>query len=214
MKRLCIICEGKTEGEFVERLLAPHLLIFGIYAYPSLLKTRAGQRGGGNVSILRLGRHIRNEYHNVCFITTLVDYYGFENANERPKAQLEQAILNEAQTLITRNFEPHYVRPYVQMYEFEELLFSDISKFDLLGDNWNNESQARLQRICDAFKTPEDINNSAQTAPSKLLDDIFPGYGSNKTLYGPLIAEDIGSDTIRRKCPLFDQWIDELEKLQ
>ena len=212
MKRLCIICEGQTEREFVERLLAPHLRTFGIHAYPSLLHVGSKQKRGGNVSVPRLAKHIRNEYHNVRFITTLVDYYGFKDVNGRPKAQLEQTILNEAQTLIKRNFETYRVRPYVQMYEFEALLFSDISRFELLGDNWNNESQTRLQQICDAFETPEDINNSAQTAPSKRLGAIFPGY--KKFADGPLIAEDIGLDTIRRKCPLFDEWIGELEKLQ
>ena len=213
MKRLCIICEGQTEGEFVKKLLVPHLWKnFKIDAHPSLLRTRAGQRGGGSVSIPRLAKHIRNEYHNVDCITTLVDYYGFKNIKGRSKAQLEQAILNEAQTLITRDFEPYRVCPYIQMHEFEALLFSDISKFELLSDNWNNESQTRLQRICDAFETPEDINNSAQTAPSKRLDAIFPGY--SKISDGPLIAEDIGLDTIRGKCPLFNQWIGELEKLQ
>ena len=141
-----------------------------------------------------------------------MDYYGFKNANGRPKAQLEQNILNEAQTLSTRNLEAYRVRPYVQMHEFEALLFSDISKFELLSDNWNNESQTQLQQICDTFETPEDINDSAQTAPSKRLDAIFPGY--SKISDGLLIAKDIGLDTIREKCPLFNQWIGELEKLQ
>ena len=104
------------------------------------------------------------------------------------------------------------MRPYVQMYEFEALLFSDISKFEL-HDHWDNEAEKRLQRICDAFETPEDINNSPRTAPSKRLNDIFSGYGNNKTLYGPLIAEDIGLDKIREKCPLFNQWVGELEQL-
>ena len=214
MKRLCIICEGQTEGEFVRKLLVPHLQTFGIDAYATLLTAGPNQQRGGNVSVPRLGKHIRNEYHNVNFITTLVDYYGFKNINGRTKAQLQQDILKEARTHIGQRFQAYRVRPYVQMYEFEALLFSDISSFDLLGENWNNESQTRLQRICDDFETPEDINDSAQTAPSQRLDAIFPGYGSNKTLYGPLIAEDIGLDTIRGKCPRFDKWIGELEKLQ
>ena len=211
MKRLCIICEGQTEGAFVERLLAPHLWKKSkISTHPSLLKTRAGQRGGGNVSVPRLGKHISREYHNSDFITTLVDYYGFKNANGRPKAQLEQDILNEAQTHIGQRFRAYRVRPYVQMYEFEALLFSNISKFEL-HKNWNNRAEKQLQRICDAFKTPEAINNSAQTAPSKRLDAIFPGY--SKISAGPLIAEDIGLEKIREKCPLFDGWIGQLEKL-
>ena len=211
MKRLCIICEGQTEREFVKNLLVPHLQTFGIYAHPSLLKARPGQRGGGNVSVLGLGEHIRNKYHNVNFITTLVDYYGFKNIKGRSKKQLEQDILNQAQSLIGQRFNAHYVRPYVQMHEFEALLFSDISKFELLRDNWNNKSQTQLRQICNRFKTPEDINNSAQTAPSKRLDDIFPGY--SKISDGLLIAEDIGLAKIRQACPLFNNWIGQLEKL-
>lgn len=213
MKRLCIICEGQTEGEFVRELLVPHLRTFGVDAYATPLTAGPKQQRGGNVSVSRLAKHISNVYHNVDFTTTLVDYYGFKNIKGRSKAQLEQAILNEAQTLITRNFKPHCVRPYVRMHEFEALLFSDISKFELLGDNWNNKSKTRLQQIYDDFETPEDINNSAQTAPSKRLDDIFPGYGKNKTLYGPLIAEDIGLAKIRQECPLLNNWIGQLEKL-
>ena len=213
MKRLCIICEGQTEGEFVRKLLVPHLQAFGIDAYATPLTAGSKQQRGGNVSVPRLAKHISNVYHNSDFTTTLVDYYGFKNIKGRSKAQLEQAILNEAQTLITRNFKPHCVRPYVQMHEFEALLFSDISKFELLGDNWNNKSKTRLQQIYDDFETPEDINNSAQAAPSKRLDDIFPGYGKNKTFYGPLIAEDIGLAKIRQECPLFNNWIGQLEKL-
>ena len=214
MKRLCIICEGRTESEFVRKLLVPHLQAFEIDAYATLLTTGPKQQRGGNVSVPRLAEHIRNEYHNVRFITTLVDYYGFRNVNGRSKVQLEQAILNEAKHLSTRNLEDDRVIPYVQMHEFEALLFSDISKFKLLGDSWNNKSQTRLQQICNAFETPEDINNSAQTAPSKRLDAIFPGYSNNsKISAGPLIAEDIGLEKIRQACPLFNNWIGQLEKL-
>ena len=212
MKRLCIICEGQTELGFVTELLVPHLQTFGIDAYATLLTAGSKQQRGGKVSVPRLGQHIRNEYHNVRFITTLVDYYGFEDVNGRSKKQLEQDILNQAQSLIGQCFNAHYVRPYVQMHEFEALLFSDISKFQL-HDAWNNESETKLQRVCNRFATPEYINNSRQTAPSKRLDNIFPGYGKNKTLYGPLIAEDIGLAKIRQECPLFNNWIGQLEKL-
>ena len=212
MTRLCIICEGQTEREFVRKLLVPHLQTFGIDAYATPLTAGPKQQRGGNVSIPRLAKHIRNEYHNSDFITTLVDYYGFKNANGRPKAQLEQDILNEAQSLIKQGFKAYRVCPYIQMHEFEALLFSDISRFQL-HDDWNNESETKLQRVCNRFETPEDINNGIQTAPSKRLDDIFPGYGKNKTLYGPLIAEDIGLAKIRQECLLFNNWIGQLEKL-
>ena len=116
----------------------------------------------------------------------------------------------EAQTHIRYGFDAHYVRPYVQMYEFEALLFSDISKFKLHED-WNKQSERKLQRVYDDFETPEDINDGVQTAPSKRLDKILPGY--SKILKGPLIAENIGLDKIREECPLFNEWIGELEEL-
>lgn len=213
MTRLLIICEGQTEREFVTNLLVPHLQAFGIYADATLLTAGPKQQRGGNVSVRQLGQHISFVYHNVDFITTLVDYYGFKNIKRRSKAQLQQAILNQAQTHIGQRFQAYRVRPYVQMHEFEALLFSDISKFQLLHDDWNNKSQTKLQRVCNRFATPEDINNSPQTAPSKRLDGIFPGYGNNKTLYGPLIAEDIGLGKIRQKCSRFNNWIGQLEKL-
>lgn len=212
MKRLCIICEGQTELYFVKELLVPHLQAFGIDAYATPLTAGPKQQRGGNVSVPRLGKHISLEYHNSDFITTLVDYYGFKNIKGRSKKQLEQDILNQAQSLIGQRFNAHYVRPYIQMHEFEALLFSDISRFQL-HDGWNNESETKLQRVCNRFATPEDINNGIQTAPSKRLDDIFPGYGKNKTLYGPLIAKDISLAKIRQACPLFNNWIGQLEKL-
>ena len=95
MKRLCIICEGQTEREFVRKLLASHLQTFGIDTYATPLTAGPRQQRGGNVSVPRLGKHISREYHKSDFITTLVDYYGFKNANGRPKAQLEQNILSK-----------------------------------------------------------------------------------------------------------------------
>lgn len=44
-QRLYIVCEGQTEQEFVKKLLAPHLLQFGVAAYAPLIK----QSGGGVV---------------------------------------------------------------------------------------------------------------------------------------------------------------------
>ncbi len=34
-----------------------------------------------------------------------------------------------------------------------------------------------------------------------------------KVLHGPLIALDVGLDTIRRECPIFHEWVNWLESL-
>lgn len=47
MTRLCVVCEGQTESEFVNSCLWPYLSRQGIEVYPSTLKTRPGRQGEG-----------------------------------------------------------------------------------------------------------------------------------------------------------------------
>lgn len=47
MTRLCVICEGQTESEFVVDCLWPYLFSQGIEVYPSTLKARPGKKGEG-----------------------------------------------------------------------------------------------------------------------------------------------------------------------
>ena len=60
------------------------------------------------------------------------------------------------------------------------------------------------------FSSLEDINDSRETAPSKRIERIFEGTYS-KTEHGPLIAESIGMDVIRAKCPAFNEWVGKLQ---
>jgi hypothetical protein len=100
--------------------------------------------------------------------------------------------------------------PFIQMYEFEALLFSDTKAFAEGIDN--PELESALQQIADAFDTPEHINDSPQTAPSKRIVKLM--YDYEKPLMGGLAALEIGLDTIRRECRLFDDWLLRLEIIQ
>lgn len=209
--RLLVVCEGQTEARFVKDCLGPALVQRGVIVHPTLLKTRPGKQGGGNVSIERLALNLANEYPNHDFLTTLVDLYGFNNRDERDREQLEKSIF-EAARQQRPEIRPDHVFPYVQQYEFEALLFSDIQRFEWVLDGWSNEAERRLQSIAEAYPDPEQINDGPTTAPSKRLDSIFKGT-YQKTEHGPLIAEDIGLDVIRSCCSRFDQWITRLENL-
>ncbi len=212
MTRLCVICEGPTEAEFVRTCLEPHLRGFNVVAYPSLLKTRPGKQGGGRVTVERVTRHLQHEYHNSDRITTLLDLYGFAESNERSKTQLEKDILTEAKHLI-KPFNPQVVLPYVQKYEFEGLLFSDIEQFCWVLDGWSDATRTKLLAIRKAFDTPEDINNSSETAPSKRILKIFDQGEYSKIEHGPIIASEIGIAQIRAACPDFNDWICQLEQM-
>ena len=95
------------------------------------------------------------------------------------------------------------------MHEFEALLFSDPNRFAQgIG---RGDLTAKLQAIRQTFASPEDINDSAETAPSKRIESLFPGY--EKPLLGVVAALEIGLPTIRQQCPHFNEWLERLEAL-
>ena len=49
MMRVCIVCEGATEANFVKECLSPHLADRGVYAYASILQAPSGNHKGGRV---------------------------------------------------------------------------------------------------------------------------------------------------------------------
>lgn len=97
--------------------------------------------------------------------------------------------------------------PFVVMHEFEGLLFSCPRRFsEGIG---RPELEASFRAIRDQFDSPEAINDSPQTAPSKRIEALVPGY--QKPLYGTLAALEIGLEPMRAECPLFDAWLKRLE---
>lgn len=109
-------------------------------------------------------------------------------------------------------FDKRHVLPYVQMHEFEALLFTDPAAFEWVVGGWGEEAHQALIKVADAFENPELINDSPETAPSKRILQIFPHGTYSKTEHGPIIAEAIGIDTIRSKCPAFDAWVGQLQQ--
>ena len=210
MIRVCVVCEGQTEVEFVKSCLAPYLLNSGVQAYPSLLQAPSGNHRGGRVTVERLVKFISHQYHHTDRITTLVDFYGFQRRNSRSRAQLEVDIRSGVARSTTR-YDQRFVLPYVQMHEFEGLLFTDPLAFEWVGDGWCNETRLALEAVSRAFSTPEEINDGRETAPSKRILNIFSDGSYSKTEHGPLIAESIGIDAIRAKCPAFSEWVGKLQ---
>jgi len=208
--RVCVVCEGPTEVQFVMSCLAPYLLHSNVLAFPSLLQAPSGGHRGGRVTVERLVRFMSHQYHQTDRITTLVDFYGFQDRKDRSRTQLESDILAGIAHSTTR-YDPRFVLPYVQMYEFEGLLFTDPQAFEWVEDGWNADTKLALEAVTRAFATPEEINNSRETAPSKRILSIFPEGAYSKTEHGPLIAESIGIDAIRTKCPAFSEWVGKLQ---
>lgn len=77
-----------------------------------------------------------HQYHQNDRITTLVDFYGFQDGNGRSRAQLEDEI-RAGVAAATAGYDARYVLPYV--HEFEGLLFTDPDAFEWVEDGWNEQ---------------------------------------------------------------------------
>ncbi len=220
MVRVNIICEGQTEETFIKEVLYHFFVTKSIYLKPILIG-KPGQKGG-NFTFERLLKDIRIQLSDsTAYCTTLFDFYGLPgDFPGREKAQTMTNINDKAECIaqnlvdalrgnkISTDSLRRFI-PYVQMYEFEGLLFSNCdslaSAIGLPG------LTHKFKTIRQEFSTPEDINNSIITAPSKRILAIYPRY--NKPIHGSLAIMEIGIDAIRRECKLFDRWLQELEAL-
>ncbi|MCZ2207686.1 DUF4276 family protein [Cylindrospermopsis raciborskii] len=68
-----------------------------------------------------------------------------------------------------------------------------------------------LLAIRDSFASPEQINDSPITAPSKRISTLIPDY--QKPLMGTIGILGISLPVLRRECQLFDSWLRRLEQL-
>ena len=205
MTRVAIVVEGQTERDFVNRVLAPNVWEREIYPFPFIIG-----RAGGNVSVERLASDMADYYWNHDYVTCLVDFYGFRGKGNLTIDDLEERINAEVGRRIRRTETQSRVFAYVQLHEFEGLLFSDVSAFDraIITPAGCIE---QLRTIRENFPTPEHINDNPDTAPSKRIANVIPRY--RKSVNGPIIAEEIGLNAIRAECPRFDAWVERMEAL-
>ena len=213
MIRLGISVEGQTEEEFVKRILAGPLRAKKVEPTPILIG-RAGENikgeGGGDVTVARLVEDMACLYRSFNFVTSLVDFYGFRDKDDKTVEELEEHIHQELKDKIAKKWDETKIFPYVQIHEVEGLLFSKVDVFKILP-NVSMKSIRGLQKIRSKFETPEDINDSNETAPSKRIMRLIPRY--RKRGDSPLLAEEIGLDTIRAECPRFNAWVGRMEAL-
>lgn len=228
MARLLVHVEGQTEEAFVNEVLADHLYAHGYTQVSARIvgnarqrNRRGGIRGWDSVS-KDIVRHLREDQG--CIATTLVDYYALPQSGGGAwpgravagalsfldkAATVESALHRDIAAAMGEDFNPLRFLPFVVMHEFEGLLFSDCQAFAAgVGDSG---LAASLQAIRDQFASPEEINDSPQTAPSKRVEALIPGY--QKPLLGTLAALEIGLGRIRLACPHFQAWLTRLEGL-
>lgn len=137
------------------------------------------------------------------------DFPGFDDARRLVDPYQRVAFLEAA---LATDVDDHRLIPYLQLHEFEALLFCDPEKFD-----WeyleHEQAITRLVEIAEAHDGPELINDDPETAPSKRIVRHIPEYAFQKASAGPLIAQRIGIERMRERCPHFAEWLGRLEAL-
>jgi len=228
MARLLIHVEGQTEEDFVNEVLRMHLVAMGYHAVDARIvgNARLRRRRGGIRPWPSVKRDITNHLKEdaACIATTMVDYYGLPKmgdaawpgremaaglATSSKAACVEKALLKDLIIEMGGGFDSHRFVPFVVMHEFEGLLFSDCEAFSRAIGRPDLESKFRAIR--DQFATPEEINDSPETAPSKRVEVLVPEY--EKPLFGALAVLEIGLTRIRAECAHFDGWLKHLESL-
>ena len=150
-------------------------------------RTRDRRHGVKGWDVVRdsIERHLKTDAG--CCVTTFVDYYGLPKngprawpgrleADGRPLAErgswVQQALRADLAEALGGEFEARRFIPFVVMHEFEALLFSAPEIFS----EWAGapEMKEEFQAIRDAFETPEEINDSLLTAPSKRVQELVP----------------------------------------
>ena len=226
-KIIYVLCEGQTEQGFVGEVLRPYLYDKGVTSVKSVLITTNKKKNarGGMITYKKAERDVNsllmtkqdNDYERYIF-TTMFDLYalpndfpGFEKVSNDVNAYVRVESLERAFFDVVGD--QRFI-PYIQLHEFEALLFCGISYLSELYPRCEKRC-AQLNKVLEKVSNPELIDNGPTTAPSKRIIKAIEGekrthYNYNKPTTGKYITKRIGIDELRRKCPHFNEWIEQL----
>jgi len=215
MKRLIIICEGETEQEMSDKILRPYFQIKDFVIECPLIKKSMG----GIVSWPALKAQIQGHLKEHAYVTTFIDYYGIKDRHQFPCWMESKDMTNKYDRIrliedgmkidVNRN---HMFLPYIQLHEFEALLFNNMESFSNVLPEEELMDKTTLENVLDTYSNPEMIDDGIETSPSHRLKLIIPAY--DKVLYGYYLAEEIGIERMRDKCPHFNDWLTRIEGIK
>lgn len=139
-----------------------------------------------------------------AWVTSMLDYY--QLPPKTPGMNQHSGDLYADIAMIERAVEADVNRTNLHVnlmvHEFESLLFSEPKCFSIVADD---KAANQLCTMANQFTSPEEINSSVETAPSKRILRVIPRY--KKTLDGITLAQQIGLDRMIEVCPHFAEWI-------
>ena len=150
-------------------------------------------------------------------VTTMIDLYrlpvdfpGFHDSRGIRDPWERVSFLEDA---LRKDIDCPQFIPHIQLHEFEALLLAAPDHFRVFYGEGYRDAIAHLEKLSSQCGSPEEIDDGAETAPSKRIIAEIPAYEHDKAHAGPVIAESIGLSLLRKRCPHFDEWVAKLESL-
>ena len=220
--RLNITTEGPAELRFVKDVLFKHLQPYSIFCdHRSILTSKEYHKRGGITNYAKVKKDIQqwisSEKSSDRRFSTMFDYYALPN--DFPGYSDAQKLANPydkvkcIEKAFAEDMNDYRFIPYIQLHEFEALLFSNLDI--LLYDYVNKKKEIEMLKTelsqAPYNNNPELINDKKATSPSHRILSLIPEY--QKVNSGSLIADFISIEVLRAKCNHFNDWLEKLEKL-
>lgn len=222
MKKIFVVTEGQSETNFVNRVMAPYFSGRCILI-PNTVVTKTDNRQGkiykggvANYAQIRntlLKTLACSSKSNDSYVTTMFDFYclpvdvpGVTEA-EKVNDPYEKVKIIESEIRKAEGYNGNFFFPYIELHEFEAMLFSDITK---LGEAYFEEDTTTLKECVEMQSNPELINDGMETAPSKRILNCITCF--DKANVGVDVLERIGIENIAEKCRHFSGWLRHIEE--
>lgn len=217
MKKFFIVTEGQSETNFVNRVMVPYFASRCILL-PITVVTKTDSRHGKTYKggVANYGQ-IRNTLlktlasaakNTNTYVTTMFDFYRLPadvpgvSVAEKEKDPYDKVHIIEQEILKKEGYGGNFFFPYIELHEFEAMIFSDITK---LEEAYFEEDLTALKECVKAQSNPELINGGAETAPSKRIINCINCF--DKANVGVDVLEKIGIENISGKCLHFAEWM-------
>ena len=219
---LNILCEGQTEEKFVKEVLKPYFVSHGIVVKSRLLVTsrKKGTQGGlisytqAKNDLTRWMKEVEHRNSETHFFTTMFDFYAlpdeFPNMIQTASISDPYLRISNIEIAFQQDIGSDRFIPYIQLHEFEALVFCDITKLAIEYPKCIKEIESLESVLAKYNGNPELINNNPETAPSKRIIAAIEGnhkYKYNKPRSGAVVTASIGLPTMMRLCTHFREWI-------
>ena len=204
----------------MNNMLAEALWPDHVYLTPILLGVPGHKGGRPNYARVKKDVLLHLKQDRSAFCSTMLDLYGLGSGfpgtpvpgslpSVAKATRVEQAMKADLCEFVPDLRPDLRFLPYIQLHEYEGLLFSDPRLF--AEAIHQPHLTAAFQQVRDGFPTPEDIDDDPSTAFSKRILRSFASY--RKVLDGITGARGVGIQAMTRECPHFRDWLARLRAL-